>query len=268
MLTLRIGIQTASFRQPLKDALRTASELGADAVELDARRELRPNELSQTALRQFRKLLDDLNLKVCAIGFPTRRGYDVEEDLDRRVLATKEAMQMAFQLGASLVVNQVGPVPPDPASEEATAADRRRWQLLVEVLTDLGHYGERCGARLAAETGTEPAQDVARLLAALPAGLIAVTLDPGNLIVNGFSPLEAVDVLGSDIAHVHVKDAVRDLARGRGQEVPVGRGMADFPALLAALEEHDYRGYLSIERIQSEDPIFEIGQAVKFLKNI
>ncbi len=268
MLKLRIGIQTASLRQPLRRALQTASELGAKGVEIDARRELRPKEMSQTGLRQFRKLLDDLNLKVCAVGFPTSRGYDESDDLDRRVAATKEAMAMAYQLGAPIVVNQIGVVPPDPQADTTDADDRRRWQLLIEVLTDIALFSEKCGTRLAAETGTESGADLARLLSALPEDLIAVNLDPGNLIINRFSPLEATEALGPLIAQVHVKDAVRDVARGRGQEVPLGRGTADFPAILAALEEHDFRGYLTIEREKADDPVFEVGQAVKFLRNI
>ena len=122
--------------------------------------------------------------------------------------------------------------------------------------------------RLAAVTGTESGTDLARLLAAVPAGSIAVTLDPGSLIINSYSPVEAIRALGPSIAHVHVRDGVRDLARGRGLEVAVGRGSADFPELLAALEEHDYRGYLSIARGESQDPVGEISLAVEYLRNI
>jgi len=54
----------------------------------------------------------------------------------------------------------------------------------------------------------------------------------------------------------------------RGVEVPLGRGSVDFPELIGALEEHGYRGYFTIEREEADDPEFEIGQAVKFLKNL
>ncbi|MEK6249266.1 MAG: sugar phosphate isomerase/epimerase, partial [Planctomycetales bacterium] len=64
------------------------------------------------------------------------------------------------------------------------------------------------------------------------------------------------------------KDGVRDLSRGRGLEVALGRGSADFPELLGTLEQHDFRGYLAIERGESEDPVFEIGQAVKYLQSL
>jgi sugar phosphate isomerase/epimerase len=124
------------------------------------------------------------------------------------------------------------------------------------------------GARIAAETGSESGPDLARLIAALPPGAVGVNLDPGNLIVNGFSVLEAVEVLGSSILHVHAKDGVHDRAQGRGVEVPLGRGSVDFPALLGALEERDYRGYLTIERTGGNDPVYEVGQAVQYLKNL
>ncbi|HQU44548.1 MAG: hypothetical protein B7Z73_15070, partial [Planctomycetia bacterium 21-64-5] len=135
-------------------------------------------------------------------------------------------------------------------------------------LTDLGTYAQRAGALLAAETGSESAGDLARLLAALPAGTVGVTLNPGALIINGFSPLEAVAALGSQIVYVHAQDGVRDLAQGRGIEVQLGRGAADFPALLGALEEHGYRGDWTVVREKAENPLEEIGQAVSFLQSL
>jgi len=140
--------------------------------------------------------------------------------------------------------------------------------LLCESLADLAAYGQHVGALLAAQTGTESGPDLARLLAALPRGGIGVDLDPGYLVINGFSPLEAVTALATHILHVHARDGVRDLARGRGLEVPLSRGSVDFPSLLAALEERRYRGYFTIARDESEDPLFEIGEAVKYLRNL
>lgn len=261
MPALKIGVQLASLGLPLKRALPAAARLGASAVELDARGELRPSQFSGTAVRQLRKMLEDLNLRVCAVGFRTRRGYDVAEGLQRRMDATKAAMQFAYLLGAPVVINQIGRVP-----AEAGGAD---WDRLIEAVGDLGRYGQHVGARLAAETGSENGADLARLLEALPLGpLVAANLDPGNLIVNGFSCLDAAAALGPHIAHVHARDGVRDLARGRGLEVPLGRGSVDFPALLGTLDEHAYRGYFTIVREGAEDPITEIQHAIQYLKNL
>ncbi|HEV3343382.1 MAG TPA: sugar phosphate isomerase/epimerase family protein [Pirellulales bacterium] len=260
MPAINVAVQTRSVGLPLKRLLPLARQWGACAVELDGRGEAKPNELSQTGRRQLRKLFDDYELRVAAIGFRTRRGYDVTDDLERRVEATKAAMTLAYELGASWVVNQVGRVPEKPEGP--------RWQTLVEVLTDLGNYGQRAGALLAAETGSESPDDLARLLGALPRGVTGVCFNPGLLIINGFSPLDAVAALGSSVSYVHAQDGVRDLAQGRGIEVQLGRGSADFPALLGALEEHDYRGYWTIQREKSDRPVSEIADAASYLKSL
>lgn len=260
MLELKVGIQLASLQLPFKQALHIAADLGADAVEIDARNDLKPRDLSRTGLRQLRKTLDDRNLRICAVGFQTRRGYNVLEDLDQRVEATKQAMQFAYDLGASVVINQIGQIPAEPSDPQ--------WDLLVQVLTDLGRFGQRVGTMLTAETGAEDPAKLHQLLEALPQGSIGINLDPGNLIVNGFSARDAAKQLGQHVMHVHARDGVRDLAKGRGLETQLGRGAVDFPELLGILEEHEYRGYFTVERQHASDPVLEIGQAVQYLRNL
>jgi sugar phosphate isomerase/epimerase len=51
-------------------------------------------------------------------------------------------------------------------------------------------------------------------------------------------------------------------------EVPLGRGTVDFPALLGALEDHQYRGFFTIAREDSDHTEFEIGEAVKYLNSL
>jgi sugar phosphate isomerase/epimerase len=97
---------------------------------------------------------------------------------------------------------------------------------------------------------------------------LAVNLDPGNLIVNGFSPREALNALAAFVGHVHATDGVRDNVQKRGLYTLLGRGSADFPELAGILEEHQYRGYFTIERQQWSDPVTEIGHAVEYLKNL
>jgi sugar phosphate isomerase/epimerase len=257
---INIGIELASLRQPFKQALHTAAGLGVQAVEIDARSGIFQPDLSQTGLRQLRKLLEDLNLRVCAIRFHTRRGYDVLDDLDRRVAATKRAMLWAYQLGAPLVVNQVGTV---PAESQGCA-----WDLLVDTLADLARHGTRVGALLAAETGTESGTDLKRLLDTITTGLVAVDLNPGQLVINGFSPRDATAQLGPRIQHVHACDGVRDLAQGRGIHVPLGQGSVDFPELLGALENFGYRGFFTLQSPPQEDPVATLSDSVKYLRSL
>ena len=260
MPALKIGIQLASLRMPLRQALPVAARLGATGVEINARTELPGGELSHTGVLQIRKLLEDLNLKVIAVSYPTRRGYNVAEELDRRVAGTKAAMKLAHDLGAHVVINHVGRIP-----EKSEGAD---WQMLLDVLGDLGRHGMHVGARLAADTGSASGPDLAWLLASLPEQSIGVNFNPGQLIVNDFSAQEAIEALSSSILHVHAEDGVRDIARGRGVEVELGRGSADFPSLLGALEEQGYRGYITVLRHNSADPVSDLGNAIRFLRSL
>ena len=260
MLQLKIGIPLARLGLPFHQALAKAAALGADAVEIDARDQINPQELTQTGIREIRKLLEDRRLRVCALGLQTRYGYYVRDALDRRVEATRQAMTVAYKLGASVVVNYVGRV---PESEEDPD-----WSLLVETLADLGRHGQRVGTTLCARTGAEPGEDLARLVKALPAGSLGVDFDPGALIVNGHSPREALTALAPYVLHVHARDAIRDVSQGRGLETRLGEGSADFPSLLGILEEHQYRGYLTVDFEQARSAEAEIRLAIQYFKRL
>ncbi|MCA9177222.1 MAG: sugar phosphate isomerase/epimerase [Planctomycetales bacterium] len=253
---LRVGIQLASLRQPLAKAMETAARLGADGVELDARHDVRPGELGETARRHLRKKLDDYNLKVAAIAFPTRRGYEVAEDLDRRIDATKQAMRLAYDLGARALLNYVGRI-----EDEGPGRDR-----LLQALEDIGRHGQHVGVWLCATTGAESPERLRALIDELAPGSLAVNLDPGALLVNDESPREAVSQLGPWVQHVRASDGVRDFAKRQGIETQLGRGAADYPELIAMLEEHRYSGYYTIQRLHATDPVAEIQQSVNYLR--
>ena len=147
MLQIKLGVELASLRLPLKKGLLTARELGAEAVEIDLRNELRPEDLSRTGVRHLRKMLDDLNLRISAVAFRTRRGFTTADDLEARIEATKRAMTTAYELGTNVVINTIGRVPPE--------GDANATSMMVEALSELGRHGQKVGAFLAAETGTE-----------------------------------------------------------------------------------------------------------------
>ncbi len=256
---IKVGVQLASFGKPFKQAVLAAATLGVDSIEIDARRDLNPSELSGTAIRQIRKLLSDLNLRVVAVRFQTRRGYDQPEDLDRRVAATKDAMRMAADLGAGVLVNQVGLI---PESNDDPGAD-----LIRNVLGDLAKVSHHHGVFIGCETGSEPLSLMTKFIESLPEGTAGITLNPGNLIANGFE----IDDLAAAVKHVflvHAKDAVRDRARGRGSEVPLGRGLAEFPLIAAALDERYFPGAFVIDLDPTKNAIEELTRSVAFLKNL
>ncbi|WP_442483655.1 sugar phosphate isomerase/epimerase family protein [Aeoliella sp. SH292] len=260
MTTGKIGLRTLSLRQPLRRALTTAGELGVDGVEIDLRTELPLGELSQSGIRQFRKLLEDYNLRLAAVSFPTRRGYEEPTELDRRLEATREAMTMAAKLGARMLVNR--------AFGKLPEADSPGRQTLMQALEILSHDGNRLGVQLAAVTTAAPTRELAEVLRELPEGTIGVALNPANLIAGGESPLEALDVLGKYLSYVYATDAVHDFSARRVEQVELGRGSADFPAFAASLDARDYTGWFTAMATDSSEPRSELEAAVMYLRTL
>lgn len=258
MAEIRVGVRLDAMRMPLRKALENAARMGAHAVELDARNQVRASELTETGIRQLRKMLDDYNVRVAALRFQTRRGYDNPTDLERRVEATKSTMKLAYQLGCNVVINNIGHV---PESEDSQA-----WQDLQSVVNDLGQHGARVGTFLAAETGSEPGESLAKIIDCSEDGFVAVALNPGQLIINRHSVSEAIVALKSHIQVVCAVDGVLDLAAGRGVAVPLGQGTADYPELLGLLEDVEYRGAFIVGRAESTLP--ELVDAVQYLKQL
>ncbi|MEM8946676.1 MAG: sugar phosphate isomerase/epimerase family protein [Planctomycetota bacterium] len=259
MLGFRIAAQTSCLAQSIKKALHTAAEVGCNGVQIDGRTELPPAELSETGLRQFRKILADLNLRVGSVAFPTRRGYADPADLQPRLEATEAAMHFASRLGSGVLVGNLGPM---PHSEDTSAL-----ATLHGALERLASVGNRLGVRFVAQSAA-PALLLDELIRQLPEGTLWLDLHPASLISRGDSPSEFVDVAGRHIAHVHAADAVYDLSTSKGVEVELGRGTADFPELLGMLEEHGYRDWLTIERRQSRQPIEDFRNAVSYLRSL
>jgi sugar phosphate isomerase/epimerase len=257
MDTTRISVPAALLARDLRRALRTARDLGVHGVELDARHGLDPAQVSQTGLRQIRKWLGDEGVVVSAISFRTRGGYADADRLEGRIAATKDALRLAGSLGAGLVLNHVGDIPPETSGPS--------WRLLIDVLTDLSGFGEHVGATLGAEAGRAAPADLARLIAALPEGALACDLVTGALVVHGHDPAAAVETLGSHVASVHATDAVAGAFAGRGRAVILGTGAVDFPAVFAALEERAYRGWIGIEPVDERDARTELTDAIAHL---
>jgi len=258
METSRLCVPAVALSRDLRTALRRVRGLGIRGVEVDARSGLAPDQVSQTGIRQIRKWCGDEGVVVAAVAFRTRGGYADADRLEGRIEATKAAMKLAHDLGAAVVINHVGDIPPEPAGPH--------WRLLLDVLADLGDWGQRVGAVLCAEAGRAAPGELLRLVEALPEGALACDLVTAALVVHGHDPVEAVATLGPYVAHVHATDAVAGAFAGRGRATILGTGQVDLPNVLAALEERGYRGWIGLEPVDDHAATAELSDAIAFLR--
>jgi sugar phosphate isomerase/epimerase len=119
------------------------------------------------------------------------------------------------------------------------------------------------------ETGQESAGELRDFLEKLNHPALGVNFDPANMILYGKgNPVEAVDVLGPWIKHVHIKDALKTQTPGTwGSEVVWGTGEVVADKFLKALKSAGFAGALAVEREGGDDRLGDIKTAVNLLSN-
>ncbi|MFO0982646.1 MAG: sugar phosphate isomerase/epimerase [Planctomycetota bacterium] len=279
---------------PLDRALRTAAELGIEAIELpvDARN---PWFVLDDLLADHGKALRQ-QLRGHGLGISAVANHQEGQlllgphhaDTDAICAGTKEAKiayaqqrllkcaRLASDLEVGIVVGFVGCEDqlrlfpwPDPAGWE------KMWPRFHDLVMPLLMEFERLGVSFAQEPhpknivyNVETALESVRVLDDHPRWCF--NLDPANLMLAGVDPLAFVRDLAARTVHVHAKDGqvVRHnvarsglLAHGPWDRPDRGfrfriPGWGDLPwrAFLSELRLNGYDGYLAIE---NEDPVFE-----------
>jgi sugar phosphate isomerase/epimerase len=242
MIRSPLGLRLeASPDRSIKDQVREAARLGARGVVLDAAGDLSPDRLGETGRRELRHLLRSTELSLIALNLPTRRPFDTLDQLDDRLARADRACALAYELGSRLVLARVGAVPPE--------TDTGRREAFRHALRELGRRAEHRGVRLGIETGTEPGAVLRSELDALGHPGLAASLDPASLLLYGHDPIDATRALGPEwVVHAYANDATGAAGRGfaghpRGFGLPPGA--LDWEEYLGALEEIDYRGFLT-----------------------
>lgn len=196
-------------------------------------------------------------------------------DLDRSELARAGELLRASGFGLSAIASPIGKSSLDqPRSFEqqrldraAAACDALGTRLVrvfsfyyqpqsaeaarAEVLDRMGLLAARAaalGLTLVHENEKEifgdTAERCADLLASVDSAALRMAFDPANFVQCGVRPMStAWPLLCPYVTHVHIKDA----SMADGAVTVAGDGDGDLPALLAALHEQEYDGFLTLE---------------------
>ena len=169
----------------------------------------------------------------------------------------------ALKIGVKDLVTHVGFIPENPNDPE--------YKGLVTVLRYLASYCRQRDLHFLFETGQETPVTVLRAIEDIGLDNLGVNLDPANLILYGKgNPVDALDVFGRYVRGVHAKDGMYPTSgRFLGQEVPLGAGKVNVPALVAKLAALGYDGALTIEReISGEQQVKDIQMAKSMLEKL
>ena len=173
------------------------------------------------------------------------------------------AVDLTVELGVDILTTHAGFIPDsgDPGRES-----------FLDCLGAAVDYAGKKGITVAMETGQETAELLRRSIDEMAVANLKVNFDPANMILyNKGDPIEALEILRSDLVHIHVKDAnYPDREGAWGEEVPLGAGAVGMKRYLERLVELEYTGPLVIEReVGSQaDRIRDITEGVTLLRGL
>ncbi len=205
-------------------------------------------EFTGSGLRETISKLNDFALEIPCLD--TSCFFHDREQSTRRA-AIEQGKRMA-ELAARLEAPGIR-VFGDTIQPGATREMTRRW--VAESMDELNQEAKGLGVEVWLESHGDfaAAQETVGILKLGGESNLGVLWDPANAFADGGEdPETGMQILGSQIRHVHVKDAKRPSAdAGNPRRVwdPVLMGEGDFPAarLLSILSSHGYRRYLSFE---------------------
>lgn len=155
-------------------------------------------------------------------------------------------------------------------SDRALRLAPEAWQTMIghiRAIAELSwrEYGVRTVVHPHAGGHIEFADELAQLVQDIPADVAGLCLDTGHLYYAGMDPVATLRQYAGRLDYIHFKDIDQVVfdqvlnerirffeACARGVMCPIGRGVIDYPALHALIEEIGYQGYITVE--QERDP--------------
>lgn len=232
---LRMGLQSYSLRHfSFDEAIQKINELGLHHVELY------PGHLSHNidaeALKEAQKKLSDLDIHCDAYGVIN---FKADEATARKVFDFAKALNMI-----SISAN--------PSMDSFDMLDKLVEEFQIPIaIHNHGPQDKKWGL---------PEQIYAAVKDHHP--LIGSCTDTGHFLRSGVDPVDAIKLLKGRVFGLHVKDFVSE-----EEEAIAGDGKLNLKALIAELNEQEFKGTCSIEyELDKEDPIAGIQKGLDNIK--
>jgi len=182
---------------------------------------------------------------------------------EMRVKNLCDGADFAHRIGLTDVATHMGFIPECPFDPN--------FEPLCDAIRTVAQHLKKNGQYLLFETGQETPVTMLRCFEQVGMDNLGVNLDTANLILYGkANPVDALDVFGKYVRNLHAKDGFYPVnGHDLGEEVRLGDGKVDFPALFRKLKELGYDSYVTIEReISGEQQDEDIRHAKVYLETI
>ncbi len=251
---MKLSVITDEIDSELPRALQVIEEFPIEQVELRTLWGINIAEADDDTLARARQLLNRAGLGVCSIASPVFktdlfgvRAHGAmhgasEQPLENHFAMLQRCIEIARFFSAPLIrifaFWRAGELTPERALRIATVLERAL------------PYAERAGVLLGLEnehscqvgTGTE----LRRILSHIDSPFLRAVWDPGNAFVLGESASEGYRAVQPWVAHIHVKDGVRE-PDGSVRWTIIGEGEIGYAQHLKQIALSGYQGFVSLE---------------------
>ncbi len=179
----------------------------------------------------------------------------------KRLNELMAAGDFAQKLGVTDIITHVGFLPENPHDKDYIGT--------IGALKHLSSYLKARGMNFLFETGQETPVTLVRAIEDIGTDNLGINFDTANLMIYGKgNSLDAIDVFGKYVRNTHCKDCTNPTGGYiRGEQLPLGQGVANFRAVFFKLIEIGYEGPFIIEReITGEQQIKDIAMARDYIK--
>ncbi len=209
------------YADSLIEQCEALNKFGIEYIELRGVNGKNVSVLTESEVKEVKKVLDDFGIKVSSIGSPLGK-IDINGDLNGHYETAKRVYETANILGAKNVRMfsfYSKEMPFDKCKSEVYAGLEKLVGLSESAGLTLCHENE---ARIYGES-PEKCFEIAEYFG----GRIKCVFDMGNFVLDGYEPLSAYKLLFDYIEYFHIKDAFYT-----GAIVPAGKGEAKIKEIL------------------------------------
>ena len=247
---MRLGIRLHDTQSlPLPERLEVVNKQGFSCVHLALSKVIKENSVAPEALTPgyamyLKRLFDSQQLDIAVLGCYLNLANPNPDKLKEIVEKYKAHIRFASILGCGVVGTETG-APNEEYKYEPACHSEEALELFIKNLRPIVEYAEKMGVIFAIEPVWKHIvcnpKRARRVLDEINSPNLQIILDPVNLLdISNYKDQvaiveEAIDVLGKDVAVVHIKDYV--VKDGKLDSVAAGTGMMDYSAIMKFIKD-------------------------------
>lgn len=274
---MQLGIRLHDIKKaPLDERLAIAKKQGFSCGHLALSKVISEYPVDDGALTPgyalyLKRLFAKHELDIAVLGCYLNLANPNEESLRKITHRYMAHIRFASLLGVGVVGTETG-APNEEYKYEEKNHSEEALETFIQNLRPVVEYAEKMGVIMAIEPVYKHIvcnpQRARRVLDEIDSPNLQIIFDPVNLLdISNYQNrdaiiAEAIDVLGDDIAMVHIKDFV--VEDGKLKSVAAGTGEMDYTQIVCFIKERKPYIHVTLENTVSENAV----QAREYIQNL